>query len=624
MSQINSGFLDSIKSPKDLKKFNKAELSCIAEEIRELLINHVSRNGGHLASNLGVVELTMALLRNFDLENDKIIWDVGHQSYPYKILTGRKKEFDTMRKKGGLSGFPKRSESKYDFFNTGHSSTSISAALGFSRAAKISEKTSYTIAVIGDGALTGGMAFEALNDAGASGDRIIVLLNDNEMSITKNVGGFSEYFSRMRSVKIYSDVNTKLKFGVEKIPFIGKFVSKKIHNAKKAVKYLFSQGMLFEEMGFQYMGPVDGHDIKKLESILKDAKKAKGPVLIHAVTKKGKGYKKAEKDPHFYHGVSSFDIDYGISDKDLLTYSKTMGIHMMKLAKKDKNIVVICPAVTLGCGLMEYSQKYKDRFFDVGIAEQHAVTLAAGMACSGMKPVVSGYSTFMQRAYDQILHDVCLMNLHVVITLDRAGVVGEDGETHQGIYDLAYLSNMPNIKIYAPSDFKRLEMCIDKALYDEKGPVVIRYPKGSFNLPGDNKEYNPNKIDIPGRDYDCVMFCYGRMLREGLIASKILEENNITCSVVDLRCLKPLDYKNIAKVISKTKLSVCIEDIVESGSCSQRISYYLQENEISGVFKGMTLPEKFSQEGSVDDILQSVKLDGVSIAARLSLLYENL
>ena len=600
---MSDDFLDGINKPDDIKNINKRDLPAVAVEIRRLLISCVSNNGGHLASNLGVVELTIALLRVFDPGNDKLIWDVGHQSYTYKILTGRKDLLCKIRQKDGLAGFPKRNESKYDFFNTGHSSTSVSAALGFARAAKIKEEDSYAIAVVGDGAMTGGMVYEAMNDAGASGEKIIVVLNDNEMSITRNVGGVSEYFSRMRSNRIYSGTNNSIKKGMEKVPFIGGFLAKRIHHAKSAIKYLFSQNMLFEEMGFQYLGPVDGHDIKKMESLLEDAKKIKGPVLVHVVTVKGKGYDKAERKPEFYHGVSSFDIENGIAEKKGESFSSVMGSYLLELAKKDKDIVTVCPAVTLGCGLIEFSEELPENFYDVGIAEQHAVTMAAGMSCNGMKSVVSSYSTFMQRAYDQILHDVCLMNLNVMFTFDRAGLVEGDGETHQGIYDLAYLSNMPNIQIYAPADFSILKKYMHYALYERTGPSVIRYPKGKLNLPQQKNEFEPNKINVLKEGTDCIIFSYGRMLEESVKASDLLNNHNIACSVVDLSCLKPLDYTGIIKKSKGKKAVFCVEDVVDNGSCSMQISKIIAEMNPDIKFLGINLPETFDSEGTLIQIL---------------------
>ncbi len=617
VTKMPNRFLDRIKKPNDIKEIDKTNLKNLAAELRDILISNVSNNGGHLASNLGVVELTISLLRAFDFETDKIIWDVGHQSYTYKILTGRMGSFNAIRKKNGLSGFPKRDESNYDHFNTGHSSTSVSAALGYARAFKIKGIDSYSIAVIGDGAMTGGMAFEALNDAGASGEKIIVVLNDNEMSITKNVGGFAEYFSRMRSSRLYSDANYSVKKGIEKVPLIGKLVSKGIHKAKSAVKYLFSENMLFEEMGFHYLGPVDGHDVNKLLKILNGAKKINGPVLIHAVTLKGKGYRKAEEKPDIYHGVGKFDVIKGFEEKENDTFSSLLGSYLTGMASNDNDITVICPAVTLGCGLVGFSQKFPNRFFDVGIAEQHAVTMAAGMSCGGMKPIVAGYSTFMQRAYDQMLHDVCLMNLHVVFTFDRAGIVDKDGATHQGVYDLSYLSNMPNLRIYAPSDFRGLQKYLNTALYYENGPVVIRYPKGKINIPDYKIEVEPGKSRLLKSGKDCTIFSYGKMLEESLKAAKILDEKGIECSIVDLGCIKPIDMDGVIRFSRGKKVTACIEDVVISGSCSMQISAHLSQELGETKFYSFTLGENFNSEGDASEILHDAGLSGEQVAESL-------
>ncbi|MBN2557653.1 MAG: 1-deoxy-D-xylulose-5-phosphate synthase [Clostridia bacterium] len=617
MKRHEGRLLDDMNIPEDIKGLGWDEIDMLGDEIRSLLIEHVSNNGGHLASNLGSVELTMALLRVFDFNSDKIIWDVGHQCYSYKILTGRKDMFPTIRKKDGLSGFPKRSESKYDFFNTGHSSTSISAALGFARAARLRGTEENIIAVIGDGALSGGMAFEALNDAGASGDKIIVILNDNEMSITKNVGGFSQYFSRLRSARIYSGANVSLKRRIEKLPLIGEFLSNKIHKAKSAVKYLFSQGMLFEEMGFQYLGPVDGHDVKKLEILLKDAKKIPGPVLLHVITIKGKGYERAEIDPQNYHGVSKFDSTNGICDTGEPSFSCELGTRLSAMAENDREIVVVCPAVTLGCGLISFARNFPDRLFDVGIAEQHAVTLAAGLACGGMKPVVAGYSTFMQRAYDQILHDICLMNLHVVFTFDRAGIVSGDGATHQGIYDLSYLAAMPNIRIYAPSGFEKLGKHLDNAINNLNCPVVIRYPKNEIMAYGPDNDFRPDEVELLKPGGDCIVFSYGRMLAEALEASAVLETFGLQCAVADLVCLKPLDMEGIKKHSEGKRLVACLEDVIESGSCSQRMAFEFFRSGAAVKFLGMTLPENSGMDGSIEDIIEGAGLKGMLAARRM-------
>lgn len=617
MKKFNGTVLDNIKYPADLKNLEKGDLETLCAEIRALMIEHVSNNGGHLASNLGIVELTVALLRSFDFTADKIIWDVGHQCYPYKILTDRKDRFPDIRKRGGISGFPKREESPYDFFNTGHSSTAISAAMGFARAARLSGAGGYSIAVVGDGALTGGMAFEALNNAGASKDRIIVILNDNEMSISKNVGGFAEYFSRMRTFKFYSKANTKLREKIEKIPVIGKFTTRKVHQLKSAVKYLFSQMMLFEEMGFHYMGPVDGHDIKKIESMMENAKSLDGPVLIHAVTVKGKGYERAEKDPENYHGVPVFNADDGICADDRISFSEAFGLSMEKIVKKDPSVAVVCPAVGPGCGLKHFSETYPDRYHDVGIAEQHAVTMAAGMACGNLKPVVAGYSSFMQRAYDQILHDVCLMNLHVVMSLDRAGLTGSDGETHQGIYDLSYLGHLPNMQIFAPANFTQLGEALEYAIGELEGPVTIRYPKGDRAI-SENIALDISKpLQTVREGSDCVIFSHGRMLEHSMKAAELLKRKCIDCAVVNVFRLKPLDFEGIASIASGFKFAFCVEDVVNEGSASQKISSYIQQKGLKIRFDHMTLPESFNQSGKVDEILESISMDADGIVGRI-------
>lgn len=609
--------LDKLSCPNDLKKIDLAQLEVLCAEIRADMIEHVSNNGGHLASNLGIVEITVALLRTFDFNIDKIIWDVGHQCYPYKILTGRREQFPNIRKRGGLSGFPKREESSYDFFNTGHSSTSVSAALGYVRAAKLTGAGGHSIAVIGDGAMTGGMAFEAINDAGAAKDKLIVLLNDNEMSISKNVGGFSEYFSKMRASKLYSKANVKVRTKVEKLPLLGKFISKKTHQIKGAIKYLISQNMLFEEMGFHYIGPVDGHDIKKLENIISKAKTIDGPVLIHAITMKGKGYKLAERDPENYHGVPVFDSQEGISTPEKISFSETFGKNMEQIVKNNSAVSVICPAVGPGCGLKEFSEKFPQNYYDVGIAEQHAVTLAAGMACGGAKPVIAGYSSFMQRAYDQILHDVCLMNLDVVLCLDRAGLTSSDGETHQGIYDLSYLGHMPNLKIYAPANFTQLENILNHALYEIEGPVVIRYPKGDRAISEEVNLSIAKKCELVRHGSDCIIFAYGRMLEYAISAAEILEKNSISCAVVNMFCLKPIDFECVLDIAKQKRLAYFIEDVVEDGSVSQKISSYLQKtsNNINFIFK--TLPEQFDASGKSEEILESLGMSAQQIADKI-------
>lgn len=475
--------LDNINLPKDLKQLNKEEKAQLAQELRQLVIETVSETGGHLASNLGVVELTIALLDTFDLPNDVIVWDVGHQTYIHKILTGRKNKISTLRKFNGLAGFPKSVESEYDSFNTGHSSTSISAALGIARARDIKKENNYVIAVIGDGALTGGMALEALNDAGNSNTNLIVVLNDNEMSIAKNVGGISEFLTRIRTRKLYNKSNRYIKNAVSHIPRVGNGIIKFVRKIKYGIKQLIIPNMLFEDLGFKYLGPVDGNNIEDLEEIFKKAKDLEGPILIHAITKKGKGYRPAEENPDKFHSSSAFEIATGMPKKKKGDdYSKIFGKKLVKLAENNKKIVAVTAAMKDGTGLTEFAEKFPGRFFDVGIAEQHALTMAAGIAKNGLIPVVSIYSSFYQRGYDQVIHDICLQNLPVIMCVDRAGIVGNDGETHQGIYDMAFFRLIPNICIMAPKDFTELEQMLEFAVSLKK-PVVIRYPRG-----GEEKE----------------------------------------------------------------------------------------------------------------------------------------
>ena len=606
--------LEKIKSHEVLKNMSMDQLKGLAAELRSFLIKNVSENGGHLASNLGTVELTIALLRVFDPEKDGIVWDVGHQSYSYKILTGRKDKFNTIRQRNGLSGFPKIEESRFDHFNTGHSSTSISAVLGFARASNIRGEESHSIAVIGDGALTGGMAFEALNDAGASGDRVILILNDNEMSISRNVGGVAEYFSRLRTKRFYSGTNERIRDRVEKIPLVGKFISRSIHRVKSALKYLMSQGMMFEEMGLKYLGPVDGHDIRKLEKILSDAKKTEGPVLLHVVTKKGKGLPEAEEMPEKYHGIKGNGTKHECS-ADAGSFSDAFGCKIEELAYDISDLVLISPAVAPGCGVNGFSSKFPDRFFDVGIAEQHAVTMAAGMAYKGLVPVVASYSTFMQRAYDQILHDVCLMNLHVVFILDRAGVVGYDGETHQGIYDLAYLSHMPNMEILAPSDYENLYEMLEYAVRTKKGPVAIRYPKGKGCFEFSNNANLEKGYRVMGTGKKLLLLSYGRML--GLITEALMDGNLLNeCTLLDISRLKPLDVNSIEDFARGYENLMFIEDVVHNGSCG---SLFKTRCSIETRFLThcVSIPDNFNASGSVDEILSGIGMGKNDIMKRI-------
>lgn len=614
--------LKNINTPQDLKKLTYDEKEQLATEIRRLIINTVSNTGGHLASNLGVVELTIALHSIFDAPNDKIIWDVGHQTYVHKILTGRKDKIDTLRKLNGIAGFPKFSESVYDCFNTGHSSTSISAALGIARARDIQKKKNYVIAVIGDGALTGGMALEALNDAGCSKTNLIVILNDNEMSIEKNVGGISNFLTKIRTKKLYNKSNKYVKKVVLKIPKLGNKIIKFVRRAKYSIKQLIIPNMLFEDLGFKYLGPVDGHNIEDLEEIFKKAKDLEGPILIHTLTKKGKGYKPAEQNPDKFHSTSSFDVKTGKSTKSKKdNYSKVFGNKLVELAKKDEKIVAITAAMTDGTGLSEFATNFPERFFDVGIAEQHALTMAAGMAMNGLKPIVSIYSSFYQRGYDQIIHDICLQNLPVIMCVDRAGIVGSDGETHQGIFDLAFFNIVPNLTIMAPKDFIELEQMLEFAT-KLNSPVVIRYPRGEES---NTKIEKHNKIELgkaelikecpESNENTITIIGIGKMLARAVEVAQILNENEIQTEIINARFLKPLDSNQILKSIIKTHNCITIEDGCLNGGLGSSIEALIVNNNLSSIkFKAFGYPNEFIKHGNVEELEEIYGLSKEQIA----------
>lgn len=554
--------LEEINNPSDLKKLNIVEKKQLAEEIREYILEIVSKNGGHLASNLGVVELTIALHSVFNCPKDKIVWDVGHQAYVHKILTGRKEEMKTLRKLGGISGFPKTSESEYDSFDTGHSSTSISVALGMARARDLLKEENKIIAVIGDGSLTGGMAVEALNDAGSSKTNITVILNDNEMSISKNVGGVPALLTKIRVKKTYKRSNNCIKRFFNRVPIIGKPIVNFAHIIKRTIKQAVIPNMYFEDIGFTYLGPVDGHNIQELENILRKSQNIEGPVLIHVITKKGKGYKYAEENPNKFHGVSSFDIKTGeIKNNNKKDYSKVFGEKLVNLAKKDKKIVAITAAMADGTGLEKFSKKYPNRFFDVGIAEQHAVGLIAGMAKSGLKPVFAVYSSFLQRSYDQLIHDIAIQNLPVTIAIDRAGIVGADGETHQGLFDLAFLSEIPNFVVMAPKNFEEFEKMLEFAI-NLKRPVAIRYPRGGEGkVKFDNcDKINLGKAEVIKKGTDLTIIAIGKMVERAVEVSNLLEKDNVNAEIINARFLKPLDKEIILSSVRKTKKAITIED----------------------------------------------------------------
>lgn len=608
-------YLDGISSPEDIKSLGFDELESLAQEIRTFLIDNISITGGHLASNLGVVELTLAIHKVFSSPKDKIIWDVGHQSYVHKIITGRKDKFLTLRKFGGLSGFPKTQESIHDCFNTGHSSTSISAALGVAKARDIKNEKYSVIAVIGDGALTGGMAFEALNDAGRSTNDIIVILNDNGMSISRNVGGLSKYLSKIRTEPLYSRAKQDLDNILKRIPRFGDSAVKALKRAKGTIKYMIMPGMLFEDLGFKYLGPIYGHDIKELSNVLLRAKNSSGPVLVHVCTNKGKGYAHAENNPSRYHGVGKFDVETGeVKTSDKKTYSDIFGEHIVNLASKDPAIVAITAAMPEGTGLIKFMEAFPNRFFDVGIAEQHAVTFAAGLSSNSLKPVVAIYSSFLQRAYDQILHDVALQNLHVIFCIDRAGIVGEDGETHQGIYDLSFLSHIPNMIIMAPSDYSELKTMLEFAVNSCRAPVVLRYPKGTGrDYLFEHSDIKLGKAEKIQKGKDVSIIAVGSMVEIAAKAVKILNKFGVSCDFINARFVKPLDEKMILESAVKTKKVVAIEDNVVTGGFGSCILNLLAENNISAHVKLLGLPDTCIPHGSRTQLLSKFGLDADSI-----------
>lgn len=610
--------LEKIKSSEDVKKLSKQEKIELAEEIRKYILEVVSENGGHLASNLGVVELTIALHSVFDMSKDKIIWDVGHQSYVHKILTGRKEQLKTLRKLDGIAGFPKTNECEADCFNTGHSSTSISAALGMARARDIKKENNSVIAVIGDGALTGGMAFEALNDAGCNKTKLTVILNDNEMSISKNTGGLSMMLSKIRTRKSYTKPNISAKKVILKIPVVGKPVVKIVQKFKGSIKQLVIPKMFLEDIGFRYLGPVDGHNEAELERMLNITKQLDGPVLLHVITKKGKGYKIAEENPDKFHATGPFEIDTGKSKKEKSKdYSKVLGDKLVELAQNDDKIVAITAAMKDGTGLTEFANKFPDRFFDVGIAEQHALCMAAGMAKEGMKPVVPIYSSFYQRGYDQVIHDIAIQKLPVVMCVDRAGIVGADGETHQGLLDMAFFRIVPNLTIMAPKDFVEFENMIEFAIKLGK-PVVIRYPRGGEDKYKFNKE---EKIELGKAETltygkNATIIAIGKTVSKAVKIAEKLEK----VEVINARFLKPLDVEKIKESIVKTKNVIVIEDGTSVGGLTTAIKELIVDENLKNIkFKSFAYPDKFIEHGSVEELEKRYNVDENTIKRYLEL-----
>lgn len=607
--------------PEDLKMMSERDLELLTYEIRDFLIDKVSKKGGHIASNLGVVEVTTALHKVFDSPQDKMVWDVGHQSYVHKILTGRASCFDGLRCLNGISGFPKREESIHDMFDTGHSSNSISAAMGYAAARDLDGDDYSVIAIIGDGALTGGMAYEALNNAGASQSKMIVILNDNEMSISKNIGGISQHLSKLRASQTYLDFKKQLKKTLKGIPGVGEGLYNGFEHIRDSVKYAIVPGAIFEQLGFKYFGPVDGHNIHDLIEVLSFAKLMEGPVLIHAITKKGKGYRNAEINPGKFHGIGAFDPTTGnvLAESKNMSYSMIFGNKLVQLANDNPKIVAVSAAMTDATGLGKFAQKYPNRTFDAGIAEAHAVTFAAGLAASGYKPVVAIYSTFLQRAYDQILIDVCMQKLPVIFAIDRAGNVGADGETHHGVFDLSYLSHMPNITILAPKDGKELAAMMEYALTLE-GPCAIRYPRGEAVECSD--EISCPVIDGTSERLhygnDVELFAVGKMVSVGIEACKKLKSRGIEAGLTNVRFVKPYDRESILSASEKTKKLVTLEDNVLDGGYGAIVNRVLAEEgkrDVSVLNIGW--PDKFIEQGSTTELFLKYGLDSESIAERV-------
>ena len=612
--------LDKINKPNDIKNISPKDYDLLAHEIRTFLIDKISKTGGHLASNLGVVELTMALHLAFDLPKDKVIWDVGHQAYTHKILTGRKDKFDDLRKFGGMSGFPKRNESDYDAFDTGHSSTSISAGLGLVAARDITKQNYSVVSVIGDGALTGGMAYEALNNAGQLKTNFIIVLNDNNMSISKNVGAVPNMLENIRSSDSYYDLKENVANTLYKLPK-GEAIVNKIKKTKNSIKQIILPNQIFQSMGISYLGPVDGHDIDKLIKIFHVAKRINGPVLIHVLTKKGQGYKFAEKNPAKFHGIAPFDNNTGkeIKTHKKMSYSEVFSKSICELARKDSSVVAVTAAMPDGTGLKQFSKHFPDRFFDVGIAEAHAVTFAAGMAAGGLKPVFAVYSSFLQRAYDQILHDVCIQHLHVVFAIDRAGLVGSDGETHQGIFDMSFLTSIPNMTVMAPKNGKELSMMLEFALFNFNSPVAIRYPRGAAfdELEIYDEPIRYGKFEVIERKKDIALLAVGNMMITALSLKNKLEKLNYNVSLINARFIKPIDKELIDDLCLDHKLIVTLEENVLSGGFGESVSQYVLDKELGISVLNVALPDDYIEHGNVEILKKEAHIDVDSVFEKI-------
>ena len=619
---LSKNILDTINSPADVKALSMEELKQLAEEIRQLLISVIAKTGGHLAPNLGVVELTLALHRVFSTPEDKIVFDVGHQAYIHKIITGRREQFPTLRQYGGLSGFPKRSESAHDAFGTGHSSTSISAALGMAVARDIKQQDYNVIAVIGDGSMTGGMAFEALNNAGTLHKRMIVVLNDNEMSISKNVGAMSEYLYHLRTGETYNKIKHDLEGWLKNMDF-GSDVLKALRRLKGSVKYLMVPTSIFEELGFTYLGPIDGHDLPTLIEVMQAAKKIDGPVLVHVLTKKGKGYKPAEESPNKFHGTGPFEIATGkkITNPNApVTYTEVFGKALTELADEDKDIIGITAAMPDGTGLSAFAKAHPTRFFDVGIAEQHAVTSAAGAAAAGLKPVAAIYSTFLQRAYDSVLHDICMQKLHVTLCLDRAGLVGDDGYTHHGVFDYAYLRSMPEMTVMAPKDENELRHMLKTAV-DFDGPISLRYPRGSgvgVDITELMQALPIGKAEVLREGQDVSIWAIGSMVQSAAQAAEKLAEQDISAGVVNMRFVKPLDKELLLAQAREYGKIVTLEEGVLQGGVGSAVLEALNEAQLLTKCRVLTLgiPDEFVLHGDKKLLMKDLGLDVDAIVAK--------
>ena len=619
--------LDRIQKENDIKNLTEEEINMLAAEIRQFLIESISVTGGHLASNLGVVELTMALHLCFDLPKDKIIWDVGHQSYTHKILTGRKEGFGSLRQYGGLSGFPKANESESDCFNTGHSSTSISAGLGMAAARDITGKDYHVVSVIGDGSLTGGMAYEALNNASQIKKNFIIVLNDNNMSISENVGGMSAYLANFRTADAYRDLKAGVLKSLQKMPVCGDKLIDSIRNTKSSIKQLLIPGMLFEEMGIITLGPVDGSNIKELVKIFNEAKRVDGPVLVHVMTHKGAGYAPAEKNPSRFHGAEPFDIATGLplKKKEKATYTDVVSTVMCQLAEKNPKLVAITAAMADGTGLAKFAKEYPERFYDVGIAEQHGTTFAAGLAKAGLKPVFAVYSSFLQRAYDQVLHDVCIQNLPVVFAIDRAGLVGSDGETHQGIFDISYLSSIPNMTIMAPKNKWELADMMQYAL-SFPNPIAVRYPRGTAY--DGLKEYRApiqlGKSETLKDGGDVALFALGSMVPAAIQVAEALSMHGIDATVINARFAAPFDTEKVTELAKNHRLLVTIEENVVSGGMGEHIAAYVNENNLDIHVQNIGIPNVYVEHGNVERLKEDIGIDAKSIYEKVLEMYKKI